>query len=108
MTADQMIGHFRAAGLQVMEPKQVSKQITEYMREDWFGKYPLDSLIFDTPHLAKYVSPAGWKQEELDQPHPCPENYVMFHNRIGKYRSKLAFPRDGECLLLVTHGFVVR
>jgi broad specificity phosphatase PhoE len=78
------------------------------MREDWFPTYPLDSLIFDTAHIAKYVDRRGWKEVKLDQPHPCPENYVLFHNRIGKYREKLTFPLEGECLLLITHGFVVR
>jgi hypothetical protein len=62
------------------------------MREDWFSKYPLDSLVFDTPHISKYFNTANWKEKKLDVPHPCPENYVMFHNRIGKYRGNLAFP----------------
>lgn len=108
MTAERLITHFKEAGLEVVEPKMVSNEITEYMREDWFKSYPLDSLIFDSPNLTKYVSSNNWKEEKLEQPHPCPENYVMFHNRIGKYRTKLAYPQEGECLLLITHGFVVR
>jgi hypothetical protein len=35
------------------------------MREDWFNKYPLDSLIFDSPNFQKYVSSGGWREEKL-------------------------------------------
>ena len=78
------------------------------MREDWFSHYPLNSLIFDSQNRQKYINMESWKQKKLDNSHNFPENYVMFHNRIGKYRSKLAFPSEGQSLVLVTHGFVVR
>lgn len=55
MTAERLVKHFKEAGFEVVEPKLVSNEITEYMREDWFKTYPLDSLIFDTPNLSKYV-----------------------------------------------------
>lgn len=108
MTSQQLIEHFQKAGFEIAQPKIASNEITEYMREDWFSSYPLNSLIFDTPNIEKYVKRENWKEEKLENPHPCPENYVMFHNRIGKYREKLTFPKEGECKLLVTHGFVVR
>jgi broad specificity phosphatase PhoE len=44
----------------------------------------------------------------MEEKHPFPENYVMFHHRVGRFRQKLRFPTKGECLLIVTHGFVVR
>lgn len=32
----------------------------------------------------------------------------MFHNRIGKFKTKQQFPNKGHCIIMVTHGFVVR
>ena len=32
----------------------------------------------------------------------------MFHERLGRFHQTLKTPPEGECLLYVTHGFVVR
>jgi broad specificity phosphatase PhoE len=44
----------------------------------------------------------------MEEKFPFPENYVMFHHRVGKYKEKLRFPPTGEATIIVTHGFVVR
>lgn len=51
MTSQQLIEHFEKAGLEIAQPKIANNEITEYMREDWFNSYPLNSLIYDTPNL---------------------------------------------------------
>ena len=107
MTAERLAEHFIKAGLAVTAPKRASNRITEYMREDWFKKYPLDDLIFDSGHAGKYVRMGEWEEEPAERRYECPENYVMFHRRIGEYRKGLKFPKEGECTILVTHGLVL-
>ena len=51
MTSQQLIEHFEKAGLEIGQPKIASNEITEYMREDWYSSYPLNSLIFVTSNL---------------------------------------------------------
>ena len=62
MTAERLAEHFIKAGLAVAAPKRASNRITEYMREDWFKKYPLDDLIFDSGHAGKYVRMGEWEE----------------------------------------------
>ncbi len=95
MTAEKLSQHFIAAGFAISAPKKASNRITEYMREDWFSKYPLDDLIFDSVHAPKYLRIEDWQEEPADRKYPCPENYVMFHRRIGEYRKGLSFPQEG-------------
>ena len=98
MTAERLAEHFIKAGLAVAAPKRASNRITEYMREDWF----------DSGHAGKYVRMGEWEEEPAEKRYECPENYVMFHRRIGDYRKGLKFPKEGECTILVTHGLVLR
>jgi hypothetical protein len=63
------------------------------MREDWFSEYPLRSkLIFDSQHGPKYLTVGQWKEQPLEGDLPFPENYVMFHERIGRFKRKTGFP----------------
>ena len=79
------------------------------MREDWFAEYPLKSkLIVDSEHRPKYLSSKQWKELELEHDLPFPENYVMFHERISRFKRRTGFPEKGHCTIMVTHGFVVR
>lgn len=78
------------------------------MREDWFKEYPVHNLIFDGVHRQQYIREDSWKVVQSKIYLPFPENYVMFHKRVGQYKDKLKFPDPAECILVVTHGFVVR
>lgn len=33
---------------------------------------------------------------------------MKFHNRVANFKKELKFPPQNICLLIVTHGFVVR
>jgi broad specificity phosphatase PhoE len=68
----------------------------------------LHKLIYDGDHKEKYIKKDSWNELALEEPLPFPENYVMFHERIGRYKDKLVFPPEGQCTLVITHGFVVR
>ena len=65
-------------------------------------------MIFDGEYRGKYIDQHRWKENKLEKKLPCPENYVMFHERIGRYKDEIEFPQKGEATLIVTHGFVVR
>lgn len=65
MTSQHLLEHLEKAGFEIVQPKIVSNEITEYMREDWFSSYPLNSLIFDTPNLEKYIKRESWKEVKL-------------------------------------------
>lgn len=69
-----------------MVPFLISKKVGEYMREDWFKNYPLENLIFDGEHRDKYIDAKLWEEEPLQAKFPFPENYVLFHERMGKYK----------------------
>lgn len=88
----------------------VDDRIGEYLREDWYSEYPMDKLIYHTDHLNKYLDTVPtftdvYKQSKYKD---FPENYIKFHLRVSNFKKQLKFPEEGTCLLIVTHGFVVR
>jgi hypothetical protein len=42
MTAEGIAKIIEQQGIEVKRPYQISSEIGEYMREDWFKKYPLE------------------------------------------------------------------
>lgn len=70
----------------MISPFLITKKVGEYMREDWYKDYPLENLIFDGEFKAKYISAEKWKEEELKGKLPFPENYVLFHERMSKFK----------------------
>lgn len=108
MTAEKTVALIAEGGIEVDSDFIINNRVGEYMREDWFKEYPLKSLIYDGEYRSKYIRSKSWREEPMEGRFPFPENYVMFHERMSKYKSNLKFPEEGKCILVVTHGFVVR
>lgn len=70
----------------------------------------MGNLIYHTNHLSKYVGGLKFKQKYKDNKFKqFPENYVSFHLRVADFKKQLKYPQESNvCLLIVTHGFVVR
>lgn len=42
---------------------EIDDRISEYMREDWFAEYPLNSLIYHTEHKNKYFEDVPFREK---------------------------------------------